>query len=156
MGRLTALQAATFVLMRQHPSTGVRLWTLLIVWGLPVFVTDPHSVDQMVISVEHIGETLHSEKNTEELVKDLRERLSSLDRRLGGATLRRVLFVVWPDPLISVGRDTFIADAMRRAGGKSIVDTAAEWPRINLEGDRPSCSRKFLVFASAHAGRHAA
>jgi iron complex transport system substrate-binding protein len=118
---------------------------------LPVYVTDPHSVDGMVASVEHIGAALHAEDSAEALVSGLRERLSSLDQKLAGATPRRVLFVVWPDPLISVGRDTFISDALRRAGAQSVVDTSAEWPRVNLE-EIIRLQPEFLVFASAHAG----
>ena len=119
--------------------------------GLPVFITDPHSVDEMVASVERIGNALHAEKTTEALVKDLRARLAQLGRRLEGVAPRRVLFVVWTDPLISIGRDTFISDALRHAGAQSVVDTAAEWPRINLE-EIIRLQPEFLVFASAHAG----
>ena len=122
--------------------------------GLPVYVTDPHSIDDMVASVEHIGDALHSEKSAEALAKDLRERLSGLDQKLAGTTPRRVLFVVWTDPLISIGRDTFVSDALRRAGARSVVDTAEEWPRINLE-EIIRVQPDYLVFASAHGGRHA-
>ena len=119
--------------------------------GLPVYVTDPHSVDGMVASVEHIGIALHSEESTKPLVTTLRARLADLERNLAGAPPRRVLFVVWTDPLISVGRDTFISDALRRAGARSVVDTAEEWPRVNLE-EIIRLRPEFLVFASAHAG----
>jgi iron complex transport system substrate-binding protein len=119
--------------------------------GLPVYVTDPHSVDGMITSIQHIGNILHAEKNATPLVADLRERLANLDRRLSGIVPRRVLFVVWTDPLISIGRDTFIADALRRAGASSVVDTAAEWPRVNFE-EIIQLQPEFLVFASAHAG----
>ena len=120
--------------------------------GVPVFVTGaPHSVEEMIASVEHIGSALGAETSAAALAQDLRGRLSNLDRRLTGATPRRVLFVVWPDPLISVGRDSFIADALRRAGGRSIVDTEAEWPHISLE-EVVRLQPEFLVFASAHAG----
>ena len=78
-------------------------------------------------------------------------RLSDLDRRLSGTAPRRVLFVVWTDPLISVGRDTFIADALRRAGGRSVVDTKAEWPHVSME-EIVRLQPEVLVFASAHAG----
>src|SRR5258706_222625 len=37
--------------------------------GLPVFVTDPHSVDDMIASVEHIGNVLHAEKTAAPLVE---------------------------------------------------------------------------------------
>src|SRR4029077_11847337 len=76
--------------------------------GLPVYVTDPHSVDEMIASVEHIGSALSAEKSAAIVAGDLRGRLSDLDRRLAGAVPRRVLFIVWTDPLISIGRDTFI------------------------------------------------
>jgi cobalamin transport system substrate-binding protein len=119
--------------------------------GLPVYVTDPHSIEEMIASVEHLGSALGAEKSAALLAEDLRGRLSDLDRRLSGAAPRRVLFVVWTDPLISVGRGTFIADALRRAGGRSVVDTKAEWPHISLE-EVVRLQPEVLVFASAHAG----
>jgi len=119
--------------------------------GVPVYVTDPHSVDGMITSIEHIGKVLHSDTTAAPLVEGLRERLSNLDRRIAGTVPRRVLFVVWTDPLITIGRGTFIADALRRAGARSVVDATAEWPRINFE-EVLRLQPEFLVFASAHAG----
>jgi iron complex transport system substrate-binding protein len=119
--------------------------------GVPVYVTDPHSVDDMIASVEHIGKVLHAEKNAAPLVEDLRGRLSNLDRRMAGSEPRRVLFVVWTDPLISIGSGTFIADALRRAGARSVVATTEEWPRVNLE-EIVRLQPEFLVFPGAHGG----
>jgi iron complex transport system substrate-binding protein len=119
--------------------------------GVPVYVTDPHSVEDMIISVEHLGKVLHAEKNAALLVEDLRGRLSNLDRRMGGTEPRRVLFVVWTDPLISIGSGTFIADALRRAGARSVVATTEEWPRVNLE-EIVRLQPEFLVFPGAHGG----
>jgi iron complex transport system substrate-binding protein len=120
--------------------------------GMPVYyVTLPHSVEEMIASVEHLGGALGAEKSAAMLAGDLRGRLADLDRRLAGSAPRRVLFVVWTDPLISVGRDTFIADALRRAGGRSVVETSAEWPRMSLE-EIVRLQPEVLVFASAHTG----
>ncbi len=120
--------------------------------GLPVYsVRDPHSVEEMITSVEHLGGALGMEKSAAALAEDLRGRLGDLDRRLAGSAPRTVFFVVWTDPLISIGRDTFIADALRRAGGRSVVDTKAEWPHISLE-EIVRLQPEFLVFASAHGG----
>jgi iron complex transport system substrate-binding protein len=105
----------------------------------------------MIESVEHIGNVLHAEKTATPLVEDLRERLSNIDRRIAGALPRRVLFVVWTEPLITIGRGTFIADALRRAGARSVVDASAEWPRVNLE-EIVRLQPEVLVFAGAHAG----
>lgn len=117
--------------------------------GLPVFVTYPHSVEGMIASVEHIGAAIGAEKSAGELAQDLRDRLAELQKRVGGSTPRRVLFVVWTDPLISIGADTFIADALRLAGGRSAVETKGEWPHISLE-EIVRLQPDILVFASAH------
>ena len=50
---------------------------------------------------------------------------SQIDRRLAGLPPQTVMMVVWLDPLISVGRNTFLEDALRRAGARSIIDTPA-------------------------------
>jgi iron complex transport system substrate-binding protein len=118
---------------------------------VPVYVTDdPRTVDAMIASIEHIGTVLHSEKNAAPLVEDLRARLSHLDQRIADAVPRRVFFVVWTEPLISIGRGTFIADALRLAGARSVVDARAQWPRINFE-EIVKLQPEYLVFASAHA-----
>ena len=58
-----------------------------------------------------------------------------------------VFFVVWLDPLISVGRNTFLEDALRRAGAHSIIDAQQSWPNINLE-EVIRLQPKFLIFSS--------
>jgi len=119
--------------------------------GLPVYVTDPHSVEGMIASVEHIGSAIGVDKSASVLAENLRARLAEINHRVSGAALRRVLFVVWTDPLISVGRDTFIADAMLRAGGRSVVDTSVEWPHVSME-EMVKLQPDFLVFANSHTG----
>ncbi len=117
--------------------------------GLPVYITDPHSVDEMIASVERIGDVLGAEKNAAALAGDLRGRISDLDRRLAGTPARRALLVVWTNPLISIGRGTFVADAMRHAGARSVAETDEEWPRINLE-EMIRLQPEYLVFVGEH------
>ena len=140
------------LILATNRSTAAKRWTRWTVSACRSTVTDPHSVDEMIASVEHLGSALGMEKSAAVAGRRIfASRLSDLDRRLAGAAPRRVLFVVWTDPLISVGRDTFIADALRRAGARSVVDTKAEWPHVNLE-EIVRLQPEVLVFASAHAG----
>jgi len=118
--------------------------------GLPVYVTDPRSVEDMVSSMERLGSVLQAEGAAAPLVKGLRERLEKLDRILAGVPPRRVFFVVWTAPLISVGRGTFLADALRRAGAHSVVDATADWPPVSLE-EIALLDPEFLVFANANS-----
>jgi iron complex transport system substrate-binding protein len=118
--------------------------------GLPVYFTDPHSVNEMITAVERIGSILGAEKTAAVVTGDLRSRLADLDRRLSGTAPRRALFVVWTEPLISIGRGTFVADALRHAGAQSVVETDSEWPHVNLE-EMIRLQPEYLVFTGAHA-----
>ncbi|HTQ96882.1 MAG TPA: ABC transporter substrate-binding protein, partial [Candidatus Acidoferrum sp.] len=64
---------------------------------------------------------------------------------------KRVLFIVWPEPLQSIGKNTFVADALRRAGAASIVDSNQDWPQVSLE-EVARLQPEVLIFAPSHSG----
>jgi len=49
------------------------------------------------------------------------EERSTVEEKIGGVK-PKVLYVVWHDPLMSAGRDTFADDLITRAGGVNIAD----------------------------------
>ena len=101
--------------------------------GIPVYATDPQSVEQVLTSTERLGELLGAGEAGHLLTANVRRRLGELDRRLAGLPPKDVLMVVWLDPLISVGRNTFLDDALRHAGARSVIDSPQSWPTIDLE-----------------------
>ena len=115
--------------------------------GIPVYGTDPRSVEQVLTSTERLGELLGAGDAGRSLLTNLRARLSQIDRSLAGLPPQTVMMVVWLDPLISVGRNTFLEDALRRAGAHSIIDTQQSWPNINLE-EVIRLQPKYLIFSS--------
>ena len=118
--------------------------------GIPSYATDPHTVAEVLSSTVRLAEILGIPDAGRDLADSLRRRLDDLRVRISAFPPRRVLFIVWTEPLISIGPRTFIADAIRAAGGVSVVDVGGDWPQVNLEAIvklRP----EFLVFASAHA-----
>jgi iron complex transport system substrate-binding protein len=101
--------------------------------NIPVYETDPHTVDEIVASTARLGDVLGAPQNGAALAAQLQQRLADLRAKLANQTARRVLFIVWTDPLISVGKNTFIADALAKAGAISIVDAVQDWPHLSLE-----------------------
>ncbi|HUJ41580.1 MAG TPA: cobalamin-binding protein [Candidatus Acidoferrales bacterium] len=117
--------------------------------GIPVYTTDPRTVEDVVASVRRLGEVLGAKARGDALATQMQQRLAGLALRLRGLPLRRVFFVVWLDPLISTGPHTFIADAIRHAGAESVVNVAQDWPQINLE-EVLRQNPDYLVFAGEH------
>lgn len=116
--------------------------------GIPVYVTGARSVEGVLDSMRRLAELLGLAERGEALLGELRTTLDAVNQRLAGRAPRRVLFIVWEEPLISVGRDTFLADALRRAGAESVIETGQDWPRLNLE-EVLKLQPEFLVFADA-------
>jgi iron complex transport system substrate-binding protein len=118
--------------------------------GIPSYATEPHTVEQIISSTQKIAEILGAPESGKSVAEEMEKRLGVLQEQLKNAAPRRVLFVVWTEPLVSIGKDTFIADALRRAGAVSIVDSAQSWPEINLE-EVARLQPEYLVFASSHS-----
>ena len=117
--------------------------------GIPYYATDPRSVDEIISSTKKLSDVLGVPEAGAAVAQELQRRLAELKAKIGALPPSRVLFIVWSDPLISIGKDTFIADALRRAGAVSIVDSSQSWPQVNLE-EVLRLQPEFLVFADAH------
>jgi iron complex transport system substrate-binding protein len=118
--------------------------------GISSYGTDPHTVKEIISSTERLAAVLGVPEAGTTVAADLEHHLTELQQRLNGLPPRRVLFIVWSDPLISIGKSTFIADALRIAGAVSIVDSVQDWPHMSLE-EVVRLQPDFLVFAASHS-----
>jgi iron complex transport system substrate-binding protein len=118
--------------------------------GVSSYGTDPHTVREIIASTQRLADVLGVPEAGTAIGADLERHLADLQQHLNGLPARRVLFIVWSDPLISVGKGTFIADALRLAGATSIVDSAQDWPHVSLE-EVVRLQPDFLVFAASHS-----
>jgi iron complex transport system substrate-binding protein len=119
--------------------------------GIPSYATDPHTVDAIITSTARLADVLGAPENGNALAANLEHQISVLHHRIASLPPRRVLFVVWTEPLISIGNDTFIADALRHAGAISIIDSSQNWPQVNLE-EVVRLQPEFLIFVESHSG----
>ncbi len=119
--------------------------------GIPSYSTDAaHTVDGIISSTEKLAEVLGAPQAGKTVSDDLRHRLATLEEKLSSVPPIHVLFVVWTEPLISAGRNTFIADALRKAGAISIVGSTQDWPQMSLE-EVVHLQPEYLVFAATHS-----
>lgn len=118
--------------------------------GIAAYATDPHTVDEIRGSLRRLAGILGSPAAGETLDRELLQQETSLRLRLQNIPAKRVLFVVWTDPLISVGQHTFLADALFHAGALSVVQSSQDWPQMSLE-EMVRLQPEYLVFASGHS-----
>ena len=118
--------------------------------GIPAYATHARNVDDILSTTQKLADILGVPEAGKSLASDLQARLAAVHARLEALPPSRVLFIVWTRPLISVGKNTFIADALRRADAASIVDASQDWPQMNLE-EVVRLQPDYLVFAASHA-----
>ncbi len=115
--------------------------------GISVYATDPHTVDGILVSIRNVGDVIGAPQQGDALATSLASRLAQIKQQLAGSAPKRILFVVWEKPLITMGKNTFLADAVRRAGGESVIHLTQNWPTVSLE-EAVRQQPDALVFAS--------
>jgi iron complex transport system substrate-binding protein len=102
--------------------------------GLPVFVVDPQGLDGVLDSIRHVGRALNRSGDADRLVARLQARRAVIMARVHGLPRPRVLLVIWPDPVMTIGHGAFITEVISAAGGQSVTsDLAQPFPQISLE-----------------------
>jgi iron complex transport system substrate-binding protein len=117
--------------------------------GIAVYTSDPHTVRGMLESLARMADLMGAEKQGADLVARLRQRLDAVQARVADSPPAHVLFVVWEQPLITIGQNTFIADALRWAGAESVITSDHNWPQISLE-EVVRLQPEYIVFTSSH------
>lgn len=101
---------------------------------IPVYISNPRNLEQVVQSITSLGRLVGADDRAEELAASMTARIENVSRRLEGTATPRVLFLLGTEPLITVGRGTFMDDLIERAGGHSISsDTTGDYPQYSLE-----------------------
>lgn len=102
--------------------------------NIAVFVTDPHDLDGVFRSIEQVGEILGQKEQARLLVQKLRERTQTVEAKVTQQPPVRVFYQVSAEPLYTIGRDAFVTDLIRRAGGISVTsDVPGAWPKYSSE-----------------------
>jgi len=101
--------------------------------GIPVYTTDERTVRGLLDSISHIAQITNAPDQGAALVSQLDARLQMIHAKLADRPPMHILFLTWVDPLISIGQNTFIADALRWAGGETVILADQNWPRVSME-----------------------
>lgn len=123
----------------------------LLKLGIAVYTTYPHTVRQMLDSIAEIGALIGATEQGDSLKASLRARLDAVQAKLADRPLVHVLFLVWATPPMSVGPNTFIADALRWAGAESVLVTHQDWPTPTFE-EILRIQPDYVVLTTDHEG----
>ncbi len=87
--------------------------------GLPVFVTFPKTLPEVLDMIDDVGRILGVAAAAVSVTGPIRRRVARLEARVKGRDCVSAVYLVWRDPWMAAGADTYIDDILRRAGGEN-------------------------------------
>jgi len=101
---------------------------------IPYIVVDPVSLEKIFQTVLILGKITGRSEMAAENVRHLRNRLEQIRQSSRSESPPRLLYVVDDDPLISVGKGSYLDDLIRDAGGINITGGIAKpYPLVSME-----------------------
>ena len=120
--------------------------------GVPVYLVAAHHVADATSLMRRLGTLTGREGAAGPLVAGLEQRIEAVKQAVRSRGRPRVLYVLWPEPLIVPGREAIVTDLIQLAGGQSLTaDDADAWPRYSLEA-AVAKSPEVILLANHGAG----
>ena len=101
---------------------------------IAAYVTNPQSLDDVFHSIQTLGDLLNEHEHSAGIVAALRKRATAIEAAAGTGKQVKVFYQVSGEPLYTIGRDAFLTDLIKRAGGASVTaDVPGAFPRFSDE-----------------------
>jgi iron complex transport system substrate-binding protein len=102
--------------------------------AVPVYVLNPRNMDEIFTAITLMGAVVDREDAAHDLVRKLQARLITVQGALFGRRPVRTLYLLWYQPLMTVGSGSFLHEIITRAGGENLSkDALLDYPTYSLE-----------------------
>lgn len=102
--------------------------------GIPVFVSEARSLEDVARSLEQIGRLAGTERTAASAAAAFRERRDALAAKYGSEPTVRMFYEIWNAPLMTINGEHLISAIMRLCGGRNVfADLEPLAPNINEE-----------------------
>lgn len=123
------------LLIAWQPSAAEPLVRVMDKLGVPVFYSDPLTLDAIPGAVERMGKLFGTEPVANAAAADMRARLAALQARYAGRRPVRVFVQAGLDPIYTLNNASIVSDALRLCGGVNVFGQAPiVAPQVTLEG----------------------
>lgn len=102
--------------------------------GIRCHVSFPHDVDETAHMIRAIGAALGRPAEADRIAADIEQRATRVRNRARGAPLVRYAYLIWRNPWMVAGSDTFVAAMLALAGGVNVfADRRDRYPIVTPE-----------------------
>jgi ABC-type Fe3+-hydroxamate transport system substrate-binding protein len=111
----------------------------------PVLLTDVSNFEDALKMIIDVGILTNKENESVKLVKEIEEKFAKI--KLRSLDDISAAYLIWKEPYMTVGADTYISDMLLRAGIKNIFSNQMRYPTISVE-DIQKANPDFVLLSS--------
>jgi iron complex transport system substrate-binding protein len=101
---------------------------------IPIFAIETSRLEDISRMFRDVGRAIGEASAGAAMAAALDQRVARVHNAVTGRAQKRVLMVVWLQPMVTVGHGTFLSDLLDRAGAVSIAESESQpWPKLSIE-----------------------
>jgi ABC-type Fe3+-hydroxamate transport system substrate-binding protein len=97
----------------------------------PVWVSDINNLDEAIGMINTIGVLTHKQAEAEKISTEIKTNFDNLS--INNPCKWKACYLIWKDPYMTIGDDTFIHDMLLRAGFENSFASQKRYPEIDLD-----------------------
>ena len=109
-----------------------------------VHITDVRDLNDAYLMIQEIGQLTNRKAKANELVERIQQEFDKLPK---AKKPKKVLYLIWQKPYMSVGKDTFIHDMIERCGWKNCMQHTERYPEVTM-GDMRQMQPDLILLSS--------
>lgn len=103
-------------------------------WGISVWVAYPRTVAEAIQMIRDLGRLTGTEARAEAIAAECEAARAEAEARAAARRPVPCFYAIWREPWMTVGRDTYIHDVLRLAGGANVfADRPERYPTVTLD-----------------------
>jgi ABC-type Fe3+-hydroxamate transport system substrate-binding protein len=95
----------------------------------PVWVTDVNNLEDALQMISDVGQLTNRQKEARLLVQEIGLRFSSLNQ----SPPIPACYLIWKEPYMAAGADTFINDMMEKSGFQNVFSNKTRYPEVTID-----------------------
>ena len=99
----------------------------------PVWVSDVNTVQDALSTIRILGQIVDCRAQAEEIHKEIEHQRLQF-KQTSPTTNTRIAYLIWNNPLMVAGRDTFIDEMVTEAGWLNAFDKQGRYPACTIDG----------------------
>jgi iron complex transport system substrate-binding protein len=101
--------------------------------GIKTFIIKPNNLSNIIRSIEEVGKITGKQGEASLLTGKIESRIRAVSDRVDGMKKKRVLFILWNDPIMVAGSGTLEDEIIEKTGGSNIFHDLSGYSQADPE-----------------------